>query len=294
MTEITPVLRAGALNGETPLWCPRRRRLFWVDIRAFALHAFDPATGTDEQWEMPAWPGSIGLTQDGLLVALRTGLWHFTPETGALAPIAAAPCDPRRFALNDGRCDPAGRFLIGTMYAPNAPETEGPTEMPLWRHDGGTGWTALTEPVRTSNGLAWSPDGRRMYHADTRRHTIWCYDYDPATGTPTNRRVFARVEEGHGPDGASVDRDGFYWCAVFGAGCLLRLDPEGRLERRIDLPIRYPTMPAFGGDDLATIFVTSANNPIPPEERARHPLEGGLFALPAPVPGLPNPVAASP
>ena len=110
---------------------------------------------------------------------------------------------------------------------------------------------------------------------------------------PTNRRVFAEVEVEDtmgGPDGASVDSDGFYWCAVFANGCLLRFDPDGKLERRVRLPIKYPTMPAFGGPDLTTLYVTSAAYPFPPEERDRHPLEGGLFAMEAPAAGLPSPL----
>ncbi len=128
-----------------------------------------------------------------------------------------------------------------------------------------------------------------MYHADTDPKTIWAYDYDEATGTAENRRVFAQVEvaDGQGgPDGASVDSHGFYWCAVFANGCLLRFDPDGRLERRIAMPVKYPTMPAFGGADLKTLFVTSATWPIPVHERKSHPLEGGLFAMEAPVAGM--------
>jgi sugar lactone lactonase YvrE len=127
---------------------------------------------------------------------------------------------------------------------------------------------------------------------DTKARTIWAWDYDAARGTPSKRRVFvhmADAPEHGGPDGANVDRDGFYWCAVYGAGVLRRYDPAGRLEREIKLPVRYPTMPAFGGADLDTLFVTSANWALSEEERRQHPDEGGLFALPAPVPGLPEP-----
>jgi sugar lactone lactonase YvrE len=294
MVEVTRVLTAGALNGEGPSWCSERGRLFWIDVRAATLHLFDPATGQDECWAMPAWIGAYGLTEGGALVALRTGLYRFELATGALDFLAPSPCDPRRFFLNDGTCDPAGRFLVGAMYEPLAPgerQADAPRAAPLWRYDGAGGWEGLTDPVSVSNGLAWSPDGRTMYHADTKQRLIWAYDYDPPSGAVGGKRVFARVEEGDGPDGAAVDRDGFYWCAVFGGGCLLRFDPAGRLERRVPVPARYPTMPAFGGADLGTVFVTSANNPLPPEERLRHPDEGALFAFPAPVPGLPAQLA---
>lgn len=289
--EIAIALAAGALNGESPQWDVERQKLFWVDVRAPALHAFDPATGRNETWEMPASIGCLALTGSGAIVALRTGLYAFDLADASLTPLAPAPFDPRRFIFNDGKCDRQGRFLAGPMFLPlKSPEdaSPGPETLPLWRYESGQ-WQALTPPVRTSNGLAWSPDGTVMYHADTRQRTIWAYDYDVATGMPENRRVFAALAEAEGgPDGASVDRDGFYWCAVFGGSCLLRFDPAGRIERRVPLPIRYPTMPAFGGEDLSTLFVTSANWRLSAEERQGQPLEGALLTLAAPVPGLPT------
>lgn len=288
MPDITILPVDAALNGESPAWCARTRRLLWIDSRAPALRRFDPATGEEERWAMPALLGACAPTERGVLLPLRTGLHHLDLSAGTLDFLAPAPCDARRFVLNDGRCDPAGRFLVGAMYEPLPPGelSEAPRAAPLWRYGDG-GWTALTEPVATSNGLAWSPDGRTMYHADTPARVIRAYDYDPATGDASNPRIFARVEEGEGPDGASVDRDGFYWTAIYGAGCLMRFDPDGRLERRVELPVQWPTMPAFGGGDLGTIFVTSANKDLPPEERAGRP-DGKLLSLPAPVPGLPT------
>ncbi len=228
----------------------------------------------------------------GAVVALSTGLYHIDLGTGRLTPLAHAPFDARRFIFNDGRCDPSGRFFAGAMYLPLKPGDQSGDEhaSPLWRYDGDGRWTGVTDPVTLSNGLAWSPDGRTMYHSDTEPKVIWAYDYDSETGTPSNRRVFAEIEvedESGGPDGATVDSDGFYWCALYANGALLRLDPDGQIERRIPMPVKYPTMPAFGGADLRSVFVTSANWPLSPAERARRPDEGSLFCLEAPVPGLP-------
>ncbi len=248
--DIEQLTQAGVLNGESPLWNPATGRLVWIDVRGPALHEFDPATGKDRAWEMPAWIGACYLTQTGLTLTLRSGLFDFDPASTALAFRSGPPFDPRRFTFNDGRCDRQGRLFAGPMLAALAPVAEtGASTAPLWRYDGPGMWTPITEPVRTSNGLAWSPDGRVMYHADTRAKTVWAYDYDPASGAAANRRVFATVDlpGASGPDGATVDRDGFYWVAVFGGACLLRFDPAGTLERRVDLPCRYPTMPAFGG-----------------------------------------------
>lgn len=289
--DITCVLPAKALNGERPGWHAGMRKLFWVDIREPALHAFDPSTGLDEAWEMPAWIGCYALTANGALVALRTGLYYFDIGTGALTLAAAAPFNPRRFIFNDGRCDRVGRFYAGPMYLPLKPGDQhgGPKAAPVWRYEPPGRWRAVSPDVQTSNGLAWSPDGRTMYHSDTAQKVIWACDYDEATGTVEHRRVFARVEvadDQGGPDGATVDRDGFYWCAVFANGCLLRFDPAGKLERRVEMPVKYPTMPSFGGPDLDILYVTSATWPIPESDRGKHPLEGGLFAVQAPVAGF--------
>ena len=251
---------------------------------------------------MPGWIGCFGQFEDGrLAVALRTGLHLFDPEDGSLGLLAPAPYDARRFCFNDGRCDRRGRLIVGPMYHPLAPgdaRPDDPKTAPLWRYDGVHRMEPLPiPPVKISNGLAFSPDGRTLYHSDTPTRTIWACDYDEASGAVENQRVFARVEgggDGGGPDGAVVDRDGFYICAVFGGGCLLRFDPDGRLERTIPLPVEYPTMPALGGPDLSTLYVTSAAYPVHDGQRPEHPVAGGLFALEAPAPGLPTPYMTNP
>lgn len=292
--NISIELQAGALNGESPRWSQRESKLYWVDTRTSCLHVFDPSSKQDVAYEMPSWIGCCVLSDGGAIVALRTGLYQFHLGDGSLHQIAPAPYDVRRFLFNDGCCDPAGRFLVGEMYLPLAPhdqKEEAPKTAPLFRYSPHGSWIDLARPAKTSNGHAWSPDGRTMYQADTAKKTIYAFDYEVESGSVSNERVFATVEtraDGHGPDGAAVDRDGFYLAAVFGEGCLLRFDPDGRLERRIELPVQYPTMPAFGGDDLSTIYVTSATWKIEHDARPSRPLEGSLLSLPAPVPGLPT------
>jgi sugar lactone lactonase YvrE len=291
--DVQCVLRAGALNAECPRWSARESRLYWVDMRAPALHRLDPATGEDDTWPMPDWIGCYAFAEAGrLLAALRTGLQLFDPATGALEFVAPAPYDARRFCFNDGGCDRQGRFHVGPMFHPldaQAMHASGGQEAPVWRY-GPDGWVQSAPPVKVANGVVFSPDGRTMYHTDSARKTIWAAAYDPDSGQSEPPRVFARVDEAGGqgdPDGAAVDREGFYLCAVFGAGCLLRFDPDGRLERRVEVPAKYPTMPAFGGDALDVLYLTSASFPIPASERAAHPDDGALFALEAPAPGLP-------
>ncbi len=289
--DIACVLRPRALNGERPAWDEERQRLFWVDLREPALHCFDPATGEDRHWEMPAWIGSYALTGRGAYVALRNGLYALDFEHGHLEFRAPTPFDPRRFLFNEGDCDRQGRFWAGPMYlslAPGDQVPEAPRSLPFWRYGHGR-WIPGTLPVQTANSLAWSVDGRAMYHSDTERKTIWISDYDVEAGLPSNTRRFAAMDDAEGgPDGVAIDRDGFVWCAMFGGGRLLRLDPEGKVERTVVMPVQYPTMPALGGAALSTVYVTSACWPIDPERRASRPMEGNLFAFEAPCPGLPT------
>ena len=283
------LLPSGVLNGEGPTWSVGLGKLWWVDVRGHALHLFDPGTSQDEAWDLPSWLGACYLTDSGVALTLRGGLFLFDHSSAALRFCAGPPYDARRFTFNDGRCDRSGRLFSGPMTVPLAPvDPAGPERMPLWRYDGSGRWTTMTDPVRTSNGLAWSPDGTVMYHADTRQKTVWAYDYDRATGAIAGKRIFAVVDMpgASGPDGASVDRDGFYWVAVFGGGCLLRFDPDGKLERRVDTLCHYPTMPAFGGAGMEVLYVTSANHPLSDAEKQARPAEGNLFRMMAPVPGI--------
>ncbi len=267
--EIRCVLKAAASTGECTIWAETEARLYWVDIQQPALHRFDPATGQDEHWELPAWVGCYALGEDGrVLVALRNELAWLDLNSGALAHAAEVPYDPRRFFANDGRADPQGRFWFGPMHEPYKDIKGGPKEAPLWRYDPATGETvAMTDPVGTSNGLAWSPDGETMYHSDTNQKLIWTYRFHGDEGRLSDKQVFAKVETAGfgGPDGGCVDAEGYYWAAIFNGGRVIRFDPKGRIDREIEMPVQYPTMCAFGGPDGRTAFVASANKPLSPE-----------------------------
>ena len=284
------VLRRPSITGESPVWCERTQRLYWVDVQQPALHRLNPTTGLDEAWIMPAWIGCLALgAADGtVLVGLRTGAYRFDLTNGALTLVAPAPYDPRRFFLNDGKCDRSGRFWVGPMRHSLLPLVGDPgaAKGPLWCLDGDR-LIATGKPAALSNGLAWSPDGKTMYHSHTETGEINAWDYDPATGTMQRGRLFARVDGPPGPDGAEVDRDGFYWSAINGQGRILRFDPDGKLERELRVPFTFPTMVAFGGPELRTLFVTSGRWAIADKDAADHPLDGSIIAIEAPVPGLP-------
>jgi sugar lactone lactonase YvrE len=286
------VLRRPSITGESPVWCERTNRLYWVDVQQPALHRLDPETGLDESWTMPAWIGCLalgeGAERGNVLVGLRTGAYRFALEDGALSLVAPAPYDPRRFFLNDGKCDRAGRFWVGPMRHAVLPLVgeKGPDKGPLWRLQGDR-LVPVGKAAALSNGLAWSPDGRTMYHSHTETGEINAWDFDPASGEMERGRLFARVDGPPGPDGAEVDRDGFYWSAINGQGKILRFDPDGKVERELVVPFKYPTMVTFGGPDLQTVFVTSGRWAIPDKDAAEYPLDGGVLAFDAPVPGLP-------
>lgn len=281
-----------SLLGESPMWHPREQVLYWCDIPGKRLNRFDPAGGALAHWQFDTEPASLAPCLDGgLLLAMRDGLWRFDPRGGARTLLAPPPYDTARERFNDGKCDPQGRFWVGTIYEPRDPPlaalycyAEGKLER---RADG----------ITTSNGLAWSPDGRTMYWSDTKAHTIYAFDVDPPSGALSNRRVFARfapkqagqdlADYGGRPDGAAVDAEGCYWVAMFEGQRLLRLAPDGSVQREVALPVRCPTMPAFGGADLRTLYLTTGRENRPPAELAEQPLAGCVLSLRVDVPGLP-------
>lgn len=280
------------LLGESPLWHPQEQLLYWCDITGRALHRHDPASGHHQQWALHTEVGSCApMRQGGLLLALRDGLWHLDTDTGRRHQLAAAPYDPSVERFNDGKCDPAGRFWVATLYEPRQPALAA-----LYRYSAGTLERILGD-ITVGNGLAWSPDGRTLYYSDTKAHTIYAHPFDPATGQPGPRRVFARFAPrsdhqdlstyGGRPDGAAVDAEGAYWTAMFEGQRLLRLSPQGDVLQQIHLPVRCATMPCFGDGDLKTLYVTTSRDKRPADELASQPLAGRVLRLRVDVPGLP-------
>jgi sugar lactone lactonase YvrE len=285
MADVNCVLDAKAELAECPVWAAQEQALYWVDIYAPALNRLDPATGENRSWPMPQSIGSFGLRESGgAVVALRDGFHLFDFDTGELSFLGGprSPAPGTRF--NDGKVSPDGRFFAGTMDEESLSRPIGA----LYRLDPDGGVHRVVEGLIVSNGLAWSADGRTMFHSDSKAETIWAYDYDPADGSVDNRRVLARATTEIGrPDGAATDVEGFYWSAGISAGVLNRWAPDGRLDRTIPLPCSSPTMPCFGGPDLTTIYVTSLRHDVAPGVLAAKPLSGGIFAVEVDVPGVP-------
>ncbi|MBV8603267.1 MAG: SMP-30/gluconolactonase/LRE family protein [Pelomonas sp.] len=298
--EVTLAHPEPSLLGESPLWDAAAGCLYHVDIPGKELRRLDPASGALARWPLPDEPGCIALIEGdptGLLVAGRAGLARFDTASGALTPLAPPPFDPARQRFNDGKPDAAGRFWVGTIDDARAPDAA------LYRFDA-NGVTRVADGITTSNGLAWSPDGRRLYWTDTKAHEIYALDFDARDGSVGPRRRLAAFEPraagapletyGGRPDGAAVDVEGCYWVALFEGQRLLRLAPDGSVRRELRLPVRCPTMPTFGGPDLRTLFVTTARNGRPSEELDAQPWAGCVLRIEVDVPGLPAAAARLP
>jgi sugar lactone lactonase YvrE len=284
---------AASLLGESPLWHPAEQVLYWCDIPAHALNRFDPKSGAHAQWPFDTDVACCApLMEGGLLLALRSGLVRFDPASGRATPLLAPPpYQPAIERFNDGKADAQGRFWVGTIYEPrDAPRAA------LYRWAGGK-LDPMADGITVCNGLGWSPDARTMYCSDTKAHTIHAFDFERAGGAISARREFARFapktpqqdlsQYGGRPDGAAVDSEGHYWCAMFEGARVLRLSPEGSVVQEVKLPVRCPTMPCFGGADLRTLYVTTAREKRPADELAREPLAGCVLQLRVDVPGLP-------
>lgn len=297
MTEphVDIALDAGAQLGECPLWSPEEQRLYWIDIAARQIHRFDPATGSDEVRTIPTRPGSIVRTDETgrLLVATEADVAWFDFDAGELTQWRRVEPADTGNRLNDGRTDSAGRYWVGSMYEDTL---AGLFTGHLHRIEASGHVTTIRHEVGVSNGMAFDPDRGRMYFADTMSDTVWRYRYDVETGAATEPVPFIDFSgyEGH-PDGACVDAEGGYWVAAVWAWSVMRFTPDGELDRTIRLPVEAPTMPAFGGADLDTLFVTSistggSRTPSPDQQHA-----GAVVAIDAGVAGrIDAPFAGAP
>ena len=279
--------------GECPVWVPEEDALYWVDIPAGGLQRWSAENGHVHAWKTPEMVACIARQADGSWVAgMESGFFQLHPHNdGSLDSQVLANVDHARtdMRLNDGRCDRQGRFWASSMVLNMGANI---AEGALYRYS-----ASQRGPVEAQlggfivpNGLGFSPDGRTMYLSDSHPlvQQIWAFDYDIDSGTPTNRRLFVDMNQFCGrPDGAAVDADGCYWICANDAGLIHRFTPDGRLDRSLTVPVKKPTMCAFGGSRLDTLFVTSIR---PGDDHDEQSLAGGVFALNPGVKGLPEPL----
>jgi DNA-binding IclR family transcriptional regulator/sugar lactone lactonase YvrE len=269
--------------GEAPVWLAGSALLLWVDILAPAVHLSDPATGTDTALPLGELVGAVVPRARGGFVAMMANAFRSLDlEAGVTGTLCIAEPDKPGNRFNDAKCDRAGRLFAGTMAI-----DAGPGQGTLWRLDPDLRLTAVETGLHVSNGLGWSPDDRTFYFTDTGARIVFAYDYDLATGTPTNRRPFVTFDGQAKPDGLAVDAEGFIWVALWDGWGVARYAPDGRLDRFVSLPVPRPSSVAFGGEGLRTLFITSARVRLSAAQLAEAPLSGSVFALEPGVAGTP-------
>ncbi len=283
--EPQPVWPAGAQLGEGLCWSPRQRAIWWVDILGQRLLRLTPGTGERREWTLPEPVGTVAEREraPGLVVALRHRIALFDPADGTLRTLHDIEPDQPGNRFNDGKCDPQGRLWVGSMdLACRAPTGS------LYRVTNDAVACAWRHNFPVNNGPAWSPDGRTMWMNDTARNVVFRADFDPAAGSLSHAAPWLRFAEGDGyPDGMTTDRDGRLWIAHWAGGCVTCHAPDdGRELARLPLPTSNITNVAFGGDDLRTLYITSAATELTPGQREREPLAGALFAAGTDAVGL--------
>jgi sugar lactone lactonase YvrE len=287
-SQVEIAVSAVDILGEVPLWCGRTQRLWWIDVRRPSLQSYDPAVRRHEVFIIPApVVGSYALRRSGgMMLALNDGFYAFVPGQ-ELTPLLLYRDLPQN-RYNDGKCDRRGRFWVGTMN-----NTPGNPEGSLYRIDPDFSVHPQFGGIYCPNSLAFSPDDRLFYFADTKAKLIWVFDFDVDAGEISGRRLLCDLTDHPGsPDGSTVDAEGFLWNAAVGGWRLVRYAPDGRIDRVVELPVSQPTSCAFGGPDLSILFVTTAAQNIPAQHRSREPHAGALLMVDVGVKGCREPLFA--
>jgi len=281
------VQREEAVVGESPVWCSRERVLYWVDITGRKIHRFWPATRKSDAFDLPHPVTALAVrSRGGLVLLLRKKFAFFDLATRQLSYLDDPEADKPENRFNDAKCDREGRFWAGTMGDVHWDAPCGA----LYRLDPDGTITCHQTDVICANGMGWSPDNRTMYFTESFRYAIFAYDFDSAGGKLSNRRVFASLDaKGPGfPDGLTVDTEGHVWSVHNAVGRVVRYTPAGEIERVVELPVPRPCGCAFGGENLDTLYITTARETLTPAQIAQYPLSGSLFAADIGVCGLPE------
>jgi sugar lactone lactonase YvrE len=282
--EVACVWPVGACLGEGPVWSAAEQAVWFVDIKRKKIHRFDTRTEQGRSWDAPSEPGFVLPVRDGGFVAgLKTGLHRFDPRSGDFTLIATVEPAHLENRLNDGYVDANGRLWFGSMHDPETKRTG-----VLYRFERDGTCVPCDTDYCVTNGPCVSPDGETLYHIDTLGQVIYAFDL-AKDGALSNKRVFARIDqENVYPDGPVVDAEGCIWCGLFGGWGLVRFSPRGEVLERIELPCANATKAAFGGDDLRTLYITTAWMGLSDAHRNAQLLAGGLFSVRTDTPGLPQ------
>ncbi|MFK3737381.1 SMP-30/gluconolactonase/LRE family protein [Massilia sp. TN1-12] len=280
--EPTCIWDVQALLGEGVLWDARGPWVWFVDIKGKRILRCAPDGSDRRTW--PA-PGQVSFivpeSGGGMVCSLDDGLYRFLPESGDFVPLAKVESDLEHNRFNDGHVDAQGALWFGSMH-----DAEEAASGALYRFDG-TYVRTMDDGYIITNGPAVSPDGGTLYHTDTLDKRVYAFDVAP-DGALSNKRVFIEIADGGYPDGMAVDADGHLWVATFGGWRIDRFDAQGRKGGEVRFPCANVTKLAFGGDDLRTVYATTARKGLSPDELAAQPLAGGLFTFRLDVAGLPQ------
>jgi sugar lactone lactonase YvrE len=288
MSDPVSVWNVGAELGEGPVWVERDRALWFTDIKKRKIHRYDPASGAGRSWDSPEQIGFVLPARTSAFVAgLQSGLHRFDEESGRFTRLVEVEPELPSNRLNDGVVDRSGRLWFGTMDNSERGKTGS-----FYRFEGGRVIPTGLSGIAITNGPALSPDGRILYWVDTRGGTIGACDV-AEDGTLGASRPFVSIDprEGH-PDGPTIDSEGCVWISLYAGWEARRYSPVGELVDRVRFPVANITKIAFGGEDLRTVYATTARQGIKPEAMGKQPEAGALFAFEVDVPGLPSPRAA--
>ena len=277
------LLHARARLGEGPLWDSDKQVLYWVDILNHRVHVFEPSSGDDCHWDVGGVGSALALMAgEKLLLAMGDRLTTLDLTSGAVDTLTTLTFDTPGTRFNDGKCDPQGRFWVGTL----SPELG---TAALYRYDPDGSVHTMETGLTISNGLAWSPDGNSFYLIDSPQRKIFAYRFDGATGEISDRCTAVDLgDEPVEPDGLAIDRDGNLWTALWDGWAVACFSPAGKALGRVKLPVQRPTCPTFGGPDLSTLYVTTASVGLSQQEIQQGFYAGDVFAIAAPTPGLPT------
>lgn len=284
MTEATQVLASRNRLGEGPIWNSQEEKLYWVDILDGTFWRWRPDSDAHEIFHVGTPIGVMAFrASGGLLMATKKGFATWDERTQQLEVIANPIADKEHMRFNDGAVDCAGRFWAGTMSMSNESSKEGI----LYRLDPDRSVHVMETGISVSNGIGWSPDNTIMYFTDSPQRVIYAYDFDAATGTITNRRIFARLQDSNAvPDGLTIDSAGYIWSACWDGAKIVRYAPDGQVERVIQVPALRTTSCVFGGSELNELYITSAWNGLDEATLERYPFSGDIFKLSTNVKGL--------
>ncbi len=279
------ILPIKAKLGEGAIWNEKTQELYWVDIDGKQLFIFNPITNSQKTIVLPQKIGTVVPTKDShVAVALEDGIYHLNLKTEALTILSKPTGHPKNLRFNDGKCDPAGRFWVGSIWDRNTPNTAA-----LYKIEH-TGESQIMIPnVTISNGIVWSLDGKTMYYIDTYTSCVQAYDYDIETGNITNPKTVITIPKELGyPDGMTIDAEGMLWIALWNGSAVGRFNPNtGKLLEKVAIDALNITSCAFGGRDLKTLYITTASVDMNLEQHRKYPLAGGLFAVETKVSGVP-------